>query len=308
MRPPVPGKKTWIPEGFDDWPLHFPATQWARPAAHLDWTEQFIACWHAPVPRLPRSTLVVLVAGLFSEWLPRCFQDCAQTLRRSNYQVLRMPVRSSRGVMAQGTSIDKVLTAELKPGQRFVVLAHSKGGLDALAALLQNSVLSEACDGVALVQPPAGPSTVMDEVLGCSTWQPTQRYPLDRLRRVFAKMPWVADGARDISRLRDPHIAHMLNHLGPDLHCAHVVSWSCAPSSGFDTHHARLNARRPGWAHDGQFYLDHQRLEGMPQICLPHLDHGQPVLGGGGFDATRFWLALLNVLHETKPGRGNQTR
>lgn len=301
-------KKSWAPEGFDEWPLHFPATELARPAAHLDWTDQFIACWHDPVPRLPRSTLVVLIAGLFSEWLPRCFQDCAQTLRHANYQVLRMPVRSSRGVMAQGAHINQVLTAELKQGQRFVVLAHSKGGLDALAAFMQNRALGEACDGVALVQPPAGPSTVMDEVLGCSVRRPVQRYPLDRIRRVFARMPWVADGTRDISQLRDPHIAHMLNHPANDLHCAHVVSWSCAPSSRFDTHHARLNAQRPGWAHDGQFYLDNQRLVGTPQICLPHLDHGQPVLGGGGFDSTRFWLTLLNVLHKTKPDRGNQTR
>ncbi|WP_212800524.1 hypothetical protein [Pseudomonas sp. St316] len=301
-------KRPWTPEGFDDWSLHFPTTQWQRPAAHLDWTKPFISCWHDPMPSLPRHTAVVLVGGLFSEWLPRCFQDCAKTLRRMGYPVLRMPVSSSRGVMAQGRHIGKVLTAELKQGQRFVMLAHSKGGLDALAALSQNSALSQACDGVALVQPPVGPSTVIDEVLNCSTRPPARHYPLDRVRRVLAKTHWVADGTRDISSLRDPQITHMLNHLPADLHCAHVVSWACTPSSRFDTHHARLNTLRPGWAHDGQFYLDHQRLEGMPQICLPQLDHGQPVLGGGGFDATRFWLTLLNTLHETKPNRGRQTR
>lgn len=308
MRPFLPRKKPWTPEGFDDWPLHFPATELARTAAHLDWTEQFISCWHDPVQCLPRSTLVVLVAGLFSEWLPRCFQECAQTLRSAGYQVLRMSVRSSRGVMAQGRHISKVLTTELKQGQRFVILAHSKGGLDALAALSHNKALSDACDGVALVQPPAGPSTVMDEVMGCSTQQPTQGYPLDRVSRALAKTPWMADGTRDISSLRDPQITHMLNHLPADLHFAHVVSWTCAPSSRFDTHHARLNARRPGWAHDGQFYLDNQIINGVPQICLPRLDHGQPILGGGGFDATRFWLTLLDTLHETRSGRGSQTR
>ncbi|MGF6204822.1 esterase/lipase family protein [Pseudomonas frederiksbergensis] len=293
----------WMPEGFDDWPLHFPVTPFVRPAAHLDWTGRFISCWDNPTPSLPRSTLVVLVAGLFSEWLPRCFQDCAQALRDAGYQVLRMPVRSSRGVMAQGRHISKVLTAELQHGQRFVLLAHSKGGLDALAALSQDKALSDACDGVALVQPPTGPSTVMDDVLGCAAGQPGHSYPLDRVRRVLAKTPWMAAGTRDISSLRDPQIAQLLNQLPADLHATHVVSWTAAPSSRFDTHHARLNAQRPGCAHDGQFYIENLRIEGMPQICLPHLDHGQPVLGGGGFDATRFWLTLLNVLHETRPGQ-----
>ncbi|MGF6114340.1 esterase/lipase family protein [Pseudomonas frederiksbergensis] len=296
-------KTPWMPEGFDDWPLHFPATPFVRPAAHLDWTGRFISCWDKPTPSLPPSTLVVLVAGLFSEWLPRCFQDCAQALRDAGYQVLRMPVRSSRGVMAQGRHISKVLTAELQHGQRFVLLAHSKGGLDALAALSQDKALSDACDGVALVQPPTGPSTVMDEVLGCAAGQPGHSYPLDRVRRVLAKTPWMAAGTRDISSLRDPQIAQLLNQLPVDLNATHVVSWTAAPSSRFDTHHARLNAQRPGCAHDGQFYIENLRIEGMPQICLPHLDHGQPVLGGGGFDATRFWLTLLNVLHETRPGQ-----
>lgn len=295
----------WVPEGFDDWPLHFPATPFVRPAAHLDWTGRFISCWDKPTPDLPQSTLVVLVAGLFSEWLPRCFQECAQALRRAGYQVLRMPVRSSRGVMAQGRHIRQVLAAELKPGQRFVVLAHSKGGLDALAALSQDRALNDACDGVALVQPPTGPSTVMDEVLGCGTGLSAHGYPLDRVRRVLAKTPWMAAGTRDISSRRDPQIAQLLNQLPADLHAAHVVSWTAAPSSRFDTHHARLNAQQPGCAHDGQFYLENLCIEGMPQICLPRLDHGQPVLGGGGFDATRFWLTLLNVLHETRP---DQTR
>jgi hypothetical protein len=289
--------EVWMPEGFDDWPLHFPATEFAAPEARLDWTEQFIASWHKPMPSLLPGTLVVLVAGLFSEWLPGCFQDCARTLRRLGYPVLRMPVRSSRGVMAQGRHISKVLTAELRQGQRFVVLAHSKGGLDALAALAQNKALSEACDGVALVQPPTGPSTVMDDVLAGSAGQLSIKYPIDRVRRVLAKTPWVADGARDISSLRDPHITHLLKHLPAAVQCVHVVSWSAVPSSRLDTHHARLNARRPGWAHDGQFYLEHQRIEGIPQICLPRLDHGQPVLGGGGFDATRFWLTLLAIVH-----------
>jgi hypothetical protein len=297
MKRPSATTEAWVPEGFDDWPLHFPATAFTAPEARLDWTEQFIASWHKPMSSLPAGTVVVLVAGLFSEWLPGCFQDCARTLRRLGYPVLRMPVRSSRGVMAQGQHISKVLTAELGQGQRFFVLAHSKGGLDTLAALAQNKALSEACDGVALVQPPTGPSTVMDAVLAGSAGQASIGYPFDRVRRVLAKTPWVADGARDISSLRDPHITHLLKNLPAAAQCVHVVSWSVTPSSRFDSHHARLNVRRPDWAHDGQFYLEHQRIEGMAQICLPRLDHGQPVLGGGGFDATRFWLTLLAVMH-----------
>ncbi|WP_446904849.1 hypothetical protein [Burkholderia sp. YIM B11467] len=92
----------------------------------------------------------------------------------------------------------------------------------------------------------------------------------------------------------------MLAALPRDLHLVHGVSWSVEASTRFDSHHGRLNGHRPGCAHDGQFYLEHQVMAGIPQICLPRLDHGQPVLGGLGFDAGRFWLAFADLLHVTR--------
>lgn len=298
----------WTPDGFDEWQRHFPNTEFASPPKHLDRTQHFLASWQTRTLGTPRSTLVVLIAGLFSEWLPRCFLDCTEALRNAGYEVLRIPVRSSRGVIAQGAKIGEALNTYLKPGRRFVVLAHSKGGIDTLAGLVDNCDLLSACDGVALVQPPVGPSSIVDSLLGCGQRQPCARYPLDGLRRALIKTPWSAAGARDISSVRDPRVAGVLNNLPATLHCLHAISWSAIRRSCFDTHHERLNASRPGCAHDGQFYLESQLLEGLPFVGVPQLDHGQPMLGGGGFDPARFWLALMDVLHETQPTIHAQTR
>jgi hypothetical protein len=298
-------KPHWTPQGFDDWRRHFPATPFARASGHLDRTGRFIDCWNLPRACLPRSTVIVLVAGLYSEWLPRCHRDAATALRLAGYQVLRMPVRSSRGVMAQGAHIAATLEARLPGGQRFVALTHSKGGMDTLAALMLDPALRQRCDGLALVQPPVGPASIVDDILGWSATPPVgaTRW-LDNIGRGLLRTPWVADGTRDISSRRDPCVAPMLAHIPDDLHCVHAVSWSIERSSRFDAYHERLNARRPGCAHDGQFYLEHQVLAGVPQVCLPRLDHGQPVLGGLGFDAGRFWLALADLLHVSRPSRG----
>lgn len=298
----------WTPEGFDEWQRYFPDTPFVSPPPHLDWTQHFISSWHARTPSTPRSTLVVLVAGLFSEWLPRCFHGCTEALQNAGYQVLRIPVRSSRGVIAQGTHIGTVLSAGLERGQRFVVLAHSKGGIDTLAGLVENPELLKNCDGVALVQPPVGPSPIVDTLLGCAPPQPVTRYPLDLLRRTFINTSWTAAGARDISGLRDQRVAQVLNSLPDKLHCLHAISWSLGSQSRLDTHHARLNTLRTGCAHDGQFYLESQLLRGVPYIGLPSLDHGQPMLGGGGLDTVRFWLTLLDVLHRTQPTTAAHTR
>ncbi len=294
-------RPTWTPEGFDDWQSFFPATGFVRPPAPLDLTDRFISCWHQPEARLPKSTLIVLIAGPYSEFMPRCFHGVPRALKSSGHEVLRVPVRSSRGVMAQGSHISKVLTTHLRQGQRFVVLAHSKGGLDALAALAQSNELQKACDGIALVQPPAGASTLVDELLDRTpgigrTGLPAPHYRLDRLRRTLVNTRWLAGATRDISSRRDRKITQLLDELPGNLNAVHVVSWSASGHSFLDTHHTRLDRLRPRHAHDGQFYIERLCLPNVPQICLPHLDHGQPVLGGGGFDQVRFWMTLLDVL------------
>ncbi|MCL6305395.1 hypothetical protein GE543_00870 [Pseudomonas sp. SZ57] len=302
-------KTIWTPDGFEEWQRHFPATAFVRNPAELDWTDLFLQRWQVPLPSLPKNTLVVLVAGLYSEFILYCNRAGARSLTSAGHDVLRMPVRSSRGVIAQGRHIATLLGSRLKPGQRFVVLAHSKGGLDTLAALSQNKDLLDACDGIALVQPPAGPSPIIDELLGHGAASAGRGYRMDRFRQAMINSAPLAAGTRDISSNRDPQVAKMLSALPATLHCLHVVSWSAARRSHFDTHHQRLNALRPGHAHDGQFYMEHLALPGVPQICLPDLDHGQPILGGTGFDPTRFWRTLLDVLHQTRtPERSTPDR
>ncbi|WP_043284744.1 lipase family protein [Paraburkholderia oxyphila] len=289
-------RPAWSPAGFDDWQRHYPSTPFARHAGARDWTACFIDCWNRQRAGLPTTTTVVLVAGLYSECLPGCHRDARRALGAAGYRVVTVPVRSSRTVMTQGAHIAAWLRRHLAPGEAFIALTHSKGGIDTLAAVISDPALMGQCTGIALVQPPVGPSAIIDRLFGA----PTPRMPLlERAARRLMRTRWTAQGTRDISSDRDPRVAAMLSAIPGELHLVHAVSWSIEPATRFDSHHTRLNGYRPDCAHDGQFYLEHQVLPGIPQICLPRLDHGQPVLGGLGFDAGRFWLALADLLHVT---------
>ncbi|CAB3809098.1 hypothetical protein LMG28688_06921 [Paraburkholderia caffeinitolerans] len=286
----------WTPAGFDEWQRHYPATPFSRNAGPFDWTECFIDCWNRQQARLPTPTTVVLVAGLYSECLPGCHRDARRALGGAGYRVVTVPVRSSRAVMTQGEHIAAWLHKRLARDEAFIALTHSKGGIDTLAALVGDPALMNRCAGIALVQPPVGPSAIIDKLFS----PPSAPMPLlERAARRFMRTRWTAQGTRDISSNRDPCVAAMLRAIPGELHLVHAVSWSIEPATRFDSHHTRLNGYRPDCAHDGQFYLEHQVLPGVPQICLPRLDHGQPVLGGLGFDAGRFWLALADLLHVT---------
>lgn len=297
----------WTPVGFDDWRRFYPSTPFPVPEASLDLTPRFIECWTRNTASLPVATTIVLIAGLYSEWLPGCHRAARRTLRAAGYRVLTVPVRSARGVFDQGVHIARFLRACLPVSGEFIALTHSKGGIDMLAALTGDPALSARCAGIALVQPPVGPSAVVDAIFSefVSKSGPALPVPkMDRVARRLLGSRWTASGTRDISSRRDPRVSAMLDEIPGDLHLMHAVSWSVTAATRFDSHHARLNGFRPGCAHDGQFYLEHQVLADQPQICLPHLDHGQPVIGGLGFDPGRFWLALADLLQITR----NKTR
>jgi hypothetical protein len=305
-------RPAWTPVGFDDWRTFYPTTPFSPPEAGLDLTPRFIEGWMRNTARLSAAATIVLIAGLYSEWLPGCHRAARRTLCAAGYRVLTVPVRSARDVFDQGAHIAAFLRTRLPASGDFIALTHSKGGIDMLAALTGDPALRARCTGIALVQPPVGPSAVVDAIFGEPVGKsgPVMPAPMtERIARRLLNSHWAAGGTRDISSRRDPRVGAMLAAIPDDLHLVHAVSWSVMTATRFDSHHARLNGFRPGCAHDGQFYLEHQVLPGHPQICLPRLDHGQPVIGGLGFDAGRFWLALADLLHITRGGaRGPQTR
>lgn len=286
----------WSPEGFAPLPSGCAGTPWVHPAAEQDHTAAFCRLWSlATLPSLPRELAIALTPGLFAEWLPQCFAAARRSFRAQGHRTLRLHVRTARSVRTQAAALRTQLRRTLGPTARFLWLAHSKGGVDALQALHDDPPLAARCVALVMVQPPIGASVVIDGWLGL---QPAPARRGDALMRRIVASPWFIGGCRDCSSGRDRRVTEMLAQQVQPVPVLNVVSWSTQPTSWVDSYHARLNAARPGWAHDGQFYLPDQCLPGAPIVTLPRLDHAQPVLGGAGLDAARLWQVLALLAHD----------
>lgn len=249
-----------------------------------------MARWHCSEPRRAgHIRTVVITPGLFSEFLPRCLAPAVRAIAAAGYRVIRTRARSRYGVRAHAALIAAELGAVLQSGERFLWCGHSKGAVDLLYALETNPGLREACEGAVVVQAAIGRSRVIDR------WEQAPRNLDERLRRWVVSHRLVHDGVRDISRARDPLITEWLGTFVPVVPTLCVVSWSIHPTSWVDSYHRTLNQEAPGVAHDGQFLLQDQLLPDTPVVCLPHIDHAQPVLGGRGFDVGRFWRTLVET-------------
>jgi hypothetical protein len=280
----------WTPEGFDAYAVHYPGTAWQSVPPELDRTAEFIERWMSGGPaRRHRVGTVVLTPGLFAEFLPGCFAPAARELAAAGFRVIRSRARSRYGVREQAARLAGALTRSLEPGERFVWCGHSKGAIDLLYALETTAALRGACAAAVVAQPAVGVSRVVDR------WQTAPRGIRERAGRALLATRPLRDGVREITSRRDPVIAGWLAGFVPVVPTLCAVSWSIRPTSWVDSYHRTLKEIAPGHAHDGQFLLVDQRLPKAPLVCLPEIDHAQPVLGGHSFNAGRFWRTLVEI-------------
>lgn len=280
----------WTPEGFEAYAAHYPKTAWQPVPTEHDRTSEFVARWRSDETSRPAGVgTVVLTPGLFAEFLPRCFAPAVKALAAAGWRVLRTPASSRRGVRDQAARIADWLAPRLAPAERFVWCGHSKGAIDLLYALASNESLRARCAAAVVVQPAVGLSRVVER------WRAAPRGLGERIGRKLLASSLVRNGVREISTERDPVVVDWLACFAPAVPTLSAVSWSIRPTSWIDSYHRTLNEIAPGHAHDGQFLLVDQRLRAASFVCLPALDHAQPVLGGLGFDAGRFWRTLVEV-------------
>lgn len=303
----------WSPHGFEQYRTLYPQTPWNLDA-RLDWTEHFLTLWDIPGP-VPlesaglepsgpelagrESAGIVLTPGLFAEWLPGCFTGTARALRAGGHRTLISRVRTSRSMDEQAAALGAEIPRWLKPHERFLWLAHSKGVLDALWCLRRDDNLRARCLGLVAMQPPSGLSWVLQ------TWATAPATLTGRMMRQTMRLRMFRAGCEELTDKRNSELASWLGRFTPPVPMLQAVSWSVVPTSWVDSFHSRLNKLRPGCAHDGQFYLPDQTLPATPTVCLPRLDHAQPVLGGLGLDVGRLWSTLARLLLE-RTGAGDR--
>ncbi|MFK7824588.1 MAG: hypothetical protein AB8G05_10545 [Oligoflexales bacterium] len=205
------------------------------------------------------------------------------------------PLVSGGSVLTNGKKIGAYLEQQ---EEDFILLCHSKGGLDFLAAYtLSQPRFSSRLKGVIFSQTPRGPSVVMEELLGnqknLSTWP---RKATNILMLNAIKLTGHLPGGRCLTKRGFDHNRRFFSPPA-GVPILAVATWSIKASSWVDSYHTRLTAAHPGLAHDGQFYLQDQLWSSHgEQLVLGGVDHAQPAMGGLGFNHVRYWQSLVNML------------
>ncbi|XP_038902398.1 uncharacterized protein LOC120089033 isoform X2 [Benincasa hispida] len=135
-----------------------------------DGTERFVEILEDirhGIHRLPNSVVYLLVPGLFSNHGPLYFVDTKTKFSKMGLACHIAKIHSEASVEKNAREIkDYVEEIYWGSGKRVLILGHSKGGVDAAAALsLYWSDLREKVAGLALAQSPYGGSPIASDIL-----------------------------------------------------------------------------------------------------------------------------------------------
>jgi pimeloyl-ACP methyl ester carboxylesterase len=300
----------WDPRGFGDYRRIYPATPDVEGLVRSEATAQFVAAWdrlgpdrgdEADLRDSARHTTFVLVRGLFGGWIPGNFIAPLRALQAAGCRATIAASGSVETVDVNAARIGCEVEAKVHSGHRLILLCHSKGGLDALEMLLRFPALRRRTAAVVLCQAPRDGCPILESVL-LGAHEDSLDGPWGRVRESVAREGLALAGARaaclDVTGAAIRECIKRLDTAAFRMPVISVASWSIAPTAWLDSQHGRMQAVRPGCAHDGLFFTESLVWPIGEQILLPCIDHSQPTVGGAGFDHARLWLALARLALE----------
>lgn len=148
----------------------------------------------SPLPANAGEFTYVLVGGLYTEHFPGYMRDDVARLESRGLNVRRVDLDTDAGVATNAAAVrDAVLKAARETGKKVVLLGHSKGGVDATAALSLYPELKPHVKVMIAMQSPYGGTPIAQDIQGC----PRLRDLTDN----FVKRVWSgsADSMKDLT-------------------------------------------------------------------------------------------------------------
>jgi hypothetical protein len=266
-----------------------------------------LARYHAAFGSEQRASLhqqkrytVLLVRGLFGAWIPGHFRAPLRHLRALGWEAQIARTHPAGTLERNGRELQRQVQQLVAQGRRPVFLAHSKGGLEVMLALLAQPELAAATGGFVGVQMPRAGAAWLESVFAGAHHD--SRGSCDRWREARDGAVLSVLGARAAcAELNGRHVGAIAQRIDAQrlpFPWLTLASHAARATRTLELQHARLDRIAPGAPHDGVFYTADQLWPGRRNLLLADIDHAQPSVGGLGFAHDRFWAALLALCLE----------
>lgn len=248
---------------------------------------------------LDKNYNILLVRGIFGNLLTGNMLSFLNELKVRGINVRYADIIHSETVSTNSELISKQISSI---DGEIIILAHSKGGLDALLGLRKSDYWYKI-KAVGIAQTTNSPSFVMKAMFNQLKDEEKNRLSIPlrirlRLLGILLKLVRMHKGAVDLASDALANYAETINNTEFSFPVFAVSTWSIEPTSIVDSYHRVLNNLYRGVPHDGQFYLHQQQWSNFKNILIGDVDHAEIVLPQGKFDETLFWCNYLKFIQD----------
>jgi len=212
------------------------------------------------------------IGGLFGEHVNGYMDANVEALSKAGLEVHRVPVDPGGSVKGNAEVVRHAVQEATADGRQAVLVGHSKGGVDAAAALSIYPELKARVRALVAIQSPFGGSPIAQDMDATPSIRPLIDGVVSRLFR--GDPPSVRDLTYDA---REEFLAQ--HPLPTDVPCLCVASSRLSPASVLARSEAYLEARY-GFRSDGLVAPEDAVIPGAHVVRLADMDHAESALRG----------------------------
>ena len=269
------------------------------PNGFEDLTENFLKSYTLNIDEMiiNKKTNVLIVRGLFGNLLKGNLLSLLNYLKSHGFKARYADIIHSQTIDINAKMIANQIKLIDGP---IIILAHSKGGLDALYSL-RNPDQWHKVIAVGIAQTSNSPSFVLKSFFNYHKYENSKKlsfYLKFRLRFAgfILHILGLDKGAKLLASEDLLEFTEIIKNTNFSFPVFAVSSWSKRPTSIVDSYHRLLNKLNEGIPHDGQFYLYQQQWSKFKNILINEVDHAEIALPVGKFDEKLFWLNYLKFI------------
>lgn len=269
------------------------------PSGFKNLTENFLKSYTLNIDEIiiNKKTNVLIVRGLFGNLIKGNLLSLLNYLKSYGIKARYADIIHSETIDINAKMIANQIKLIDGP---IIILAHSKGGLDALYSL-RNPDQWHKIIAVGIVQTSNSPSFVLKSFFNYHEFENSKKLSFHlKFRLRFAgfilQILGLDKGAKLLASENLLEFTEIIKNTNFSFPVFAVSSWSKRPTSIVDSYHRVLNILNEGILHDGQFYLYQQQWSKFKNILINEVDHAEIVLPIGKFDEKLFWLNYLKFI------------
>lgn len=241
--------------------------------------------------------IYILVRGLLGAFMPGHFKKVVGLIQDFGAEVRIAPTNPAGTVNENAERICQRLPKVVGPSRQLVFLAHSKGGLETLGALLSNVVLRERTKATVLFQTPKRGAPYLKSVFSKNISKDAI-HPFQRLREALHKQALTAILAKGAclelaTSEKLPFVAEIeRSEFGFPIYS--YSTFSTRNSDWIELQSNRISQLEPGKRNDGVFLTEDQVWPQFTHRELPEIDHAEPTVGSPRIDERVLWHKVLS--------------